>query len=775
MGEHTRAVQGDAVLITRAREGDDEACGELRERHGRAALRLAGLLTRGREEAEAVTAGAFAAVFEILRQGGGPSDAFRPFLLTTLRRAVAGHRDTERETFDPDIPFVDPALAGLEGRTVVRAYLSLPERWRAVLWHTAVEGTSPGRVPQLFGIGADGVTALAHRAREGLRQAYLQLHLAEALPPECRPVLDRIRVYLRGDLTDREAVRVRSHLRGCARCRTAVADLKDVGGRLPDVAALVLGTAASAYLLPRGIGLPFRWVGTVLSAWWWRSSPGRRKRVATAGAVAVVLTAGLLVWPTGEPRTLVRQGETPVAEEPDPRRPARSPSRRAQTDQVNETERMIRTLSSRPGPPAPPRPVESRALPVLKAGVQPVGALVPGRTGIVVLTVRNEGAVRSGEVVADVSLPRGVAWHDGSSGALDEGWSCRPVESVLRCGRPPLPPGGGASAHLPVAVAPDAGPGASPSVVLPGSAVRGRASAGVGASGLPARFAVDGRVRVTMVGNILLSCPGHEPECGPARQRRGVRLDNDRWEMGPLDLDGADGTVASSPALLEASGRVRWAGLYWSGMTEPDSGKADPRKYTARLRGPSGSYRTVEASWTERVSLPEHQAYQAFAEVTEQVRRAGRDGGRWWVADVPALTGPGTYAGWSLVVVSDDPEAEPGRTVVLDGARALGTGGTTRLRVPLGGLPSGAPARIGLLAWEGDAARAGDTVLLDGRPLSSPNAFTGTLAEGERTLSFGMDLVSYRAQPTEKSVLEVVSTADALMVGVVTVMTPSRR
>jgi len=773
MGEHTRAVQGDAVLITRAREGDDEACGELRERHGRAALRLAGLLTRGREEAEAVTAGAFAAVFEILRQGGGPSDAFRPFLLTTLRRTTAGHRDAERENFDPDIPFVDPALAGLEERTLVRAYLSLPERWRAVLWHTAVEGTSPGRVPRLFGIGADGVTALARRAREGLRQAYLQLHLAEALPPECRPVLDGIRVYLRGDLTDRETARVRSHLRGCARCRTVAADLKDVDGRLPDVAALVLGTAASAYLVPRGVGLPFRWAGTALSVWWWRSSPDRRKRVAMAGAAAAVLTAGLLVWPTGEPRPLVRQGEAPVVTEPE--RPVRSPSRKARTDQVDETERTIRALSSEPESPVPLRPVESRTPPVLKAGVQPVGALVPGRTGIVVLTVRNEGAVRSGEVVADMSLPRGVAWHDGSSGAVDGGWSCGFVGSVLRCGRPALPPGGVASAHLPVAVAPGVGPGASPSVVLPGSAVRGRASAGIGASGLPARFAVDGRVRVTRAGNVLLSCPGHEPECGPARQRRGVRLDNDRWEMGPVDLDGAAGTCASSPALLEAPGRVRWAGLYWSGMTEPDEGGTGPRKYTARLRGPSGRYRTVEASWAERVSLPEHQAYQAFAEVTEQVRRAGRAGGRWWVADVPALTGPGAYAGWSLVVVSDDPEAEPGRTVVLDGARPLGTGGTTRLRVPLGGLPSGVPARIGLLAWEGDAARAGDTVLLDGRPLSSPNAFTGTLAEGERALSFGMDLVSYQAELAEKPVLEVVSTADALMVGVVTVTTPSRR
>ncbi|MEO3786097.1 zf-HC2 domain-containing protein [Actinocorallia sp. B10E7] len=780
MGEHARPVQGDAVLITRVREGDDEAYSVLRERHGRAALRLAGLLTRGRAEAEAAVAGAFVGVFEILLQGGGPSDAFRPFLLTALRRTVAGHRDTERETFDPDVPFVDPALPGLEGRPMVQAYLSLPERWRAVLWHTAVEGEGPGRVPPLFGIGADGVTALAQRAKEGLRQSYLQLHLAGELSPGCRPVLGRVRTYLRGGLGDHEAARVRSHLRGCARCRTVAADLKEVDGRLPDVAALVLGTAASAYLVPRGVGLPFRWAGAALAAWWWRSSLGRRKG-AVAGAVAAVLAVGLLVWPVdGSPPPALR-GEAPGAAAPEPERPMRSPSRKAQTDRVERTGRPARTLSPGPAPPVSPRSVQSRTPPGLRADIGTVGALVPGRTGIVVLTVRNEGAVPSGEVVADASLPPGAAWLGaGPSGSVDGGWSCRLAERALRCFHAPLPPGAGASAHLPVAVAPTADPGTSPSVTLAGSGIRDRASTGVSASGLPARFVTDGRVSVTMTGNVLLSCPDREPECGSARQRRGVRLDNDQWEMGRLDLDGADDTRSSSPAVLEPPGRVRWAGLYWSGTTEPENGGRDAegrvrQEYTARLRGPSGGYRTVEASWVERVNLPESQAYQAFAEVTAQVRQARRGGGRWWVADVPALTGPGAYAGWSLVVVSDDPRAEPGRTAVLDGARLLGDGGATRLRVPLGGLPPGGPARIGLLAWEGDAARAGDRVLLDGSPLSSPNAFTGALTEGGRNLSFGMDLLSYRAELADPSVLEVVSTADTAMVGVVTITAPSRR
>ncbi|WP_106396467.1 sigma-70 family RNA polymerase sigma factor [Actinocorallia populi] len=777
MGEHAGADQGDAVLITRAREGDDEACGVLRERHGRAALRLAGLLTRDQAEAEAAVDLAFAGVFEILRQGGGPSDAFRPFLLTTLRRRLAGHPDEEREAFDPDAPFVDPALEGLEHRPMVRAYLSLPERWRAVLWHTAVEGASPARVLPLFGIGADGVTALAHRAREGLRQAYLRLHPAEEQPEECRPLLGRIRVYLRGDLPDRENARMRRHLGECARCRTAVADLREVDGRLPDVAALVLGTAASGYLVPGGFGRPFRWAGAVLAAWWWRSSPNRRKQALAAGVLVAALTAGLLAWPLSGTEPAQRPDvpdEARVAAGPE--QPSLSPSRRAQTDRTDRADRgagpgggpKARPPASLPTSPVPPRPVEPWAAPVLEADIGTAGVLQPGRTGVVVLTVWNAGNAPSGEVVADVSLPRGVR-SDGPAGA---GWSCLPAERALRCVHVPLPPGGGSSALLPVAVASDARAGASPEVRLAGSRVSARASTGVSTSGLPARFVTEGRARVTTAGNVLLSCPHREAACGLARQRRGVRLDNDQWEMGPLDLDGAADTRTSSPAVLEVPGRVRWAGLYWSGTTGRDAARA--REYTARLRGPSGGYRTVEASWVDRVGLPGQRAYQAFAEVTEQVRRGGR--GRWWVADVPALEGPGRYAGWSLVVVADDPAAAPARTVVLDGARPLGVADATRLRVPLGGLPRGGPAaRIGLLAWEGDAARAGDRVLLDGRPLSSPNAFTGTLPHSGRALAFGMDAVAYEAELGDPSVLEVVSTADATVVGVVTITAPSHR
>ena len=42
-----------------------------------------------------------------------------------------------------------------------------------VLWHTEVEGQRPAEVAPLLGMSPNSVSALAYRAREGLRQAFV--------------------------------------------------------------------------------------------------------------------------------------------------------------------------------------------------------------------------------------------------------------------------------------------------------------------------------------------------------------------------------------------------------------------------------------------------------------------------------------------------------------------------------------------------------------------------------------------------------------------------
>ena len=192
-------VAGDAELISSARSGDTAAIGALYERHAGAAWVVARQYSDSPTDADDVVADAFTAVFGAIQRGKGPESAFRAYLFTVVRR-VAGLRREKNRRVQPtdDIAVLEagtalagtaeePALAGFERGVVARAFHSLPERWQAVLWHTEVEGLTPAEIAPILGLTANGVAALAYRAREGLRQAYLQQHLQDPLDDGCRP------------------------------------------------------------------------------------------------------------------------------------------------------------------------------------------------------------------------------------------------------------------------------------------------------------------------------------------------------------------------------------------------------------------------------------------------------------------------------------------------------------------------------------------------------------------------------------------------------------
>src|SRR6478672_9944727 len=78
--------QSDAALIARTRVGDERAYAELYARHASAARATAWSLLRSQPEVEDVTSEAFARLFAMLRAGRGPDEAFRPYLLSCVRR-----------------------------------------------------------------------------------------------------------------------------------------------------------------------------------------------------------------------------------------------------------------------------------------------------------------------------------------------------------------------------------------------------------------------------------------------------------------------------------------------------------------------------------------------------------------------------------------------------------------------------------------------------------------------------------------------------------------
>ena len=302
----------DADLIAASRTGDATAYDTLYRRHASAARRLARQLMRGQAGADDVVAETFAKILDLLRRGGGPEGAFRPYLLTAVRRAAYDRHRAERrqvvsdnmEPYDPGVPFADPAVADLERTMIARAFASLPERWQAVLWHTEIEGARPAEVATLLGLKANGVAALAYRAREGQRQAYLQTHVSDAARPECRPVAGKLGAYIRGGLAKRDAAAVAGHLDQCADCRRLYAELDDVNVAMRTVVApVVLGAAAAAYLAAGGPGSAAGWVAARLGQAARQLARGQQAAVAAAAAATVTLVAAAVAM-GGHPRSV---------------------------------------------------------------------------------------------------------------------------------------------------------------------------------------------------------------------------------------------------------------------------------------------------------------------------------------------------------------------------------------------------------------------------------------------------------------------------------------
>ncbi|WP_129667543.1 sigma-70 family RNA polymerase sigma factor, partial [Phytoactinopolyspora endophytica] len=217
----------DAELISRTRDGDMNAYDELYRRHYDDASRVARIVTNNSDEAQDVVAEAFTRVLTRVREGGGPDAELTPYLRTVVRRlAVDRHRSAQRDGQPTDqaileiLPRTDDPMARATDRELVRqAFETLPDRWQQVLWHTEIEGRSPASLAATLGSTPNAVAALAYRAREGLRQAYLAVNLSSDVRAECRPYAPKVAAYVRGTLSAQHTRAVTTHLGECEHCR----------------------------------------------------------------------------------------------------------------------------------------------------------------------------------------------------------------------------------------------------------------------------------------------------------------------------------------------------------------------------------------------------------------------------------------------------------------------------------------------------------------------------------------------------------------------------
>src|SRR5690606_18157185 len=287
-------------LIARTRAGDMDAYDELYRRHVDDATKVARIITNNSDEAQDIVAEAFTRVLTRLREGGGPDSELTPYLRTVVRRlAIDRHRSSERDGSPADpaalevLPRTDDPMGRATNRQLVRqAFETLPERWQQVLWHTEIEGRSAASLAPALGSSPNAVAALAYRAREGLRQAYLAVNLATEVQPECRSYAPKVASYVRGTLSSHDTREMSAHLAQCAHCRERRDELlllvSDIRGVLWP--ALLLPASAAATAAAAGAAGA---AGGGVLAFLSPSSWGRRaKQLAATGAG--VAAAGIL-------------------------------------------------------------------------------------------------------------------------------------------------------------------------------------------------------------------------------------------------------------------------------------------------------------------------------------------------------------------------------------------------------------------------------------------------------------------------------------------------
>ncbi|WP_058956005.1 sigma-70 family RNA polymerase sigma factor, partial [Kocuria rhizophila] len=270
-GAHTEHPASDEQLLTAVREGDSSAFAELYERHRGAVLAVARMHSRNDADAQDLVSEAFTRVLGLLREGRGPRQFLRAYLVTAVSRLAADRANdltrTRPEAPQPNGPldrvelFDDLVVKQVDSAVVAQAFASLPERWQEILWYLEVEGRRPRQVASVVGVQPNAVSALGKRAREGLRTAYMQEHVSAQALEDCYQFSSQLGAFARGALTPSRTAVVQDHLDGCRRCTAEYLQLQDLGlglrgWMLPVLAGLPLWGGVGGRLAESLGGLP---------------------------------------------------------------------------------------------------------------------------------------------------------------------------------------------------------------------------------------------------------------------------------------------------------------------------------------------------------------------------------------------------------------------------------------------------------------------------------------------------------------------------------------
>jgi RNA polymerase sigma factor (sigma-70 family) len=327
----------DTELIKAVRAADTpadaaDAYATLYRRHVDAAYRMATQVANTPADRDDYVSEAFARVLNTLRAGKGPDTAFRAYLLTALRN-VAYDRTRQKQRVTPvaDVATVpnidlraidqDTVIDRLEQTLAAQAFRRLPERWQTVLWHLEVEGRTPAQTAPLMKLNANSVSALAYRAREALKQQYLQVHLMtlpEDQARECGPTVEKLGPWARDGLSNRDTTKVTDHLADCARCTALAAELASINSALPAfiIPVAFVPAIASNYLPAIVAG------GGAASAGAASAGSNTARNIIIGGTAAAIVAAIILsLLPGNEPPGAVAQAPATPPASPPPNAP----------------------------------------------------------------------------------------------------------------------------------------------------------------------------------------------------------------------------------------------------------------------------------------------------------------------------------------------------------------------------------------------------------------------------------------------------------------------
>lgn len=228
---------------------------------------------------------------------------------------------------------------------------------------------------------------------------------------------------------------------------------------------------------------------------------------------------------------------------------------------------------------------------------------------------------------------------------------------------------------------------------------------------------------------------------------------NDNENMQYVDIDGATGNgsvtrnSSSSDLILPAgTNNIKLARVYWGGrLKNTDFDLSIDSNKTIKIRkGTSSVYSNVTALGIDNIiSATGYTQYQAYADITALVKNNGA--GTYEVGNAPLSIGPaaggGNHGGWCIVVVYENSFLNYNSIRLYDGFQQVYSNGDTLtttvtlngLNVPSGTLSAG-DAKMGVLAWEGDANLTKDylkinTYLFSNATNKPDNPWNGTITD----------------------------------------------